>query len=239
MAGVRASMSHLIDTTRQMIGDVSTPQDFTDQDVQDVLDAHRAEVRYELLTPMPDIQPGQNGSLVAQFVWASYQSEFQYWEADVVVQGIQTSNDQPWVVLTPLSFEYINGKWTFAVTLPDLSATPPAQWPPVYATGKAYDLFAAAAELLERRIALRSFTMFDFTADGRSMRLSQVLDRWEKLRAVYVAKSWNRVVEIIRTDLAPDIEHGATPVLDTDLQSNYLLPGVLGADVTRGNNGGD
>lgn len=234
---VRSSMQQLLDTTRQMIGDVSAPQDFTDQDVQDVCDAHRAEVRYELLTPMPDIQPGQNGSLVAQFVWASYQSEFQYWEADVVVQGMQTSNDQPWVLLTPASFEYINGKWTFAVTLPNI-ATPPAQWPPVYATGKAYDLYAAAAELLERRIALRSFTMFDFTADGRSMRLSQVLDRWEKLRLSYIAKSWNRVVEIIRTDLAPDISGERTPVLDTDLQSNYLLPGVLGADVTHGNNGG-
>ena len=234
---VRSSMSALIATTRQLIGDVSTPQDFQDQDVQDVLDGRRAEVRYELMTPMPDIQPGQNGSFVASFVWASYQSEFQYWESDVVIQGMNTSNNQPWVVLTPVTFEYIPGKWTFAVTLPQI-ATPPGQWPPVYATGKAYDIYGAAADLLERRIALRSFTTFDFIADGRSVRLSQIIGTWERLRDRYITKSWNRVLEVIRTDLAPDIEHGRTPVLDTDLQSNYLLPGVLGADVTRGNNGG-
>ena len=230
-------MSSLIATTRQLIGDVATPQDFADQDVQDVLDAHRAEVRYELMKPMPDIQPGQNGSLVAQFVWASYQSDFQYWESDVVIQGMNTSTFQPWVILAPTTFEYIPGKWTFAVTLPNI-ATPPGQFPPVYATGKVYDIYAAGADLLDRRIALRSLTTFDFTSDGQSFRISQVLDRWERMRARMIAKSWNQVVEIIRTDLAPDIQHGRTPVLDTDLQSNYLLPGVLGADVTRGNNGG-
>lgn len=234
---VRTSMAAIIATTRQLIGDVALPQDFQDQDVQDVLDAYRAEVRYELLQPMPDIQPGQNGSFVAQFVWASYQSEFQYWESDVVIQGLNTSTDQPWFVLTPVSFEFINGKWTFAVTLPSI-ATPPAQFPPVYATGKAYDIYGAAANLLDRRIALRSLTTFDFTSDGQSFRISQVLDRWERLRMRYVAQSWNNVVEIIRTDLHPDIEHGRTPILDTDLQSNYLLPGVLGADVTHGNNNG-
>lgn len=235
---VRTSMSNLIATTRQLIGDLaSATQDFTDQDVQDVLDAHRAEVRYELLQPMPDIQPGQNGSLVAQFVWASYQSDFQYWESDVVIQGLNTSTDQPWVILTPVSFEFINGKWTFAVTLPQI-ATPPAQWPPVYATGKAYDIYAAAADLLERRIALKSATMFDFTSDGQSFRISQVLDRWEKLRDRYVLKAWSQVIEIERVDLAPDIGGARVPILDTDLQSNYLLPGVLGADVTHGNNGG-
>lgn len=234
---VRASMAAIIATTRQLIGDVASPQDFADQDVQDVLDAHRAEVRYELLQPMPDIQPGQNGSFVAQFVWAAYQSEFQYWESDVVIQGMNTSTFQPWVIITPVEFDFINGRWTFSVTLPNI-ATPPAQIPPIYATGKVYDIYAGAADLLDRRIGLRSLTMFDFTSDGQSFRISQVLDRWEKLRGIYVGKSWNRVVEIIRTDLAPDIEHGRTPVLDTDLQSNYLLPGVLGADVTRGNNGG-
>lgn len=228
---IRSSMTQLLAQTRQLIGDAAgASQDFDDQSVQDVLDAHREEIRYELLNPMPDIQPGQNGSLVAQFVWASYQSEFQYWEADVVIQGLNTTTDQPWVILTPVSFEYIAGKWTFAVTLPN-SATPPGQYPPVYAVGKVYDLYAAAADLLERRIALHSFTHFDATSDGVTMRLSQVLATWDRLRASYIGKSWNRVIEIERTDLAPTTG-GGVRVLDTDGQANqHLLPGVLGANV--------
>ena len=230
---VRTSMSSLIATTRQMIGDVTTPQDFQDQDVQDVLDAYRTEVRYELMHPMPDIQPGQNGSLVAQFVWASYQSQFQYWESDVVIQGLNTANNQPWVVLSPVTFEYITGKWTFAVTLPAI-ATPPAQYPPVYATGKVYDLYAAAAALLERRIALRSLTTFDVTTDGQTLKLSQILATWERLRDLYVGKSWDHVISLDRIDLAPGAGiDGSTPVMNTDGQpSNALLPGVLGAGVT-------
>lgn len=235
---VRSSMSSLIATTRQLIGDVATPQDFLDQDIQDVLDANRDEVRYELMHPMPDIQPGQNGSLVAQFVWASYQSEFQYWESDVVIQGLNTANNQPWYVLTPQTFEYINGKWTFAVTLPAL-ATPPGQYPPVYATGKVYDIYTAAAMLLERRIALRALSSFDVSADGQSLRLSQIIATLERLRDRYLAQGWSRVVALERGDLAPSVgPDGSVPVMSTDGQpSGALLPGVLGADVIGGGSG--
>ena len=235
---VRTSMSSLIATTRQLIGDVTTPQDFLDQDIQDVLDSYRDEVRYELLHPMPDIQPGQAGSLVAQFVWASYQSEFQWWEADVVIQGLNTANNQPWVVQSPVTFEYIPGKWTFAVTLPAI-ATPPGQYPPVYATGKVYDLYTAASALLERRIALHAFTTFDVTTDGQTLKLSQILDRWERLRDMYLRKGWNHVVELERADLAPGAgADGSVPVMSTDGQpSGALLPGLLGANVIGGGSG--
>lgn len=229
---VRTSMANLIAQTRQLVGDVSAPQDFTDQDVQDILDSYRDEVRYELMHPMPDIQPGQNGSLVAQFVWASYQSEFQYWEADVVIQGLNTANNQPWYVLTPATFEYIPGKWTFAVTLPNI-ATPPGQYPPVYATGKVYDLYTAAAALLERKIALHAFTLFDAAVDGQSFRRSQIITTWQKLHDTYISKGWSRVIHLDRADLAPGAGiDGSTPVMNTDgASSNSLLPGVLGAGV--------
>lgn len=232
---VRSSMAALIASTRQLIGDVATPQDFLDQDIQDVLDANRDEIRYELLSPMPDIQPGQNGSLAATFVWASYQSDFQYWETDVVIQGVDVPTGKSWVILTPVTFEYIPGKWTFAVTLPNI-ATPPGQYPPVFAVGKVYDLYGAAAMLLERRVALKSATVFDFTADGRQMRLGQILDRWERLARTYWGHAWIRTLDLVRTDIAPDRGVPTVPIL-SDAQSNQLLPGVLGADVTRGNGG--
>lgn len=220
---VRSTMTSLIARVRQMCGDVATPQDFTDQDVQDVCDAHRMDVRYELLSPAPDIQPGQGGSSTASFVWAAYFSTFQHWEDDVVLQGINTSTFLPWTVLTPVVSEPIAGRWTFAVTLPQI-ATPPAQWPPVYATGKVYDLYRIAAALLERRIALKSFTLFDFNAQGVSMHLNQVLDRWDKLRASYLAQAWTHTVELLRDDLAPDRGGTFTHGTRTDSQAG-LLPG--------------
>lgn len=232
---VRSSMAALIASTRQLIGDVATPQDFLDQDIQDVLDANRDEIRYELLSPMPDIQPGQNGSLAATFVWASYQSDFQYWETDVVIQGVDVPTGKSWVILTPATFEYIPGKWTFAVTLPNI-ATPPGQFPPVFAVGKVYDLYGAAAMLLERRIALRSLTLFDGSAQGVQLRLSQIIGTWERLAQTYWRHAWIRTMDLVRTDIAPDRGVPTVPIL-SDAQSNQLLPGVLGADVTRGNGG--
>ena len=233
---VRSSMAALIARTRQMIGDVASPVDFSDQDIQDACDAHRDDVRYELLSPAPDIQPGQNGSQVAEFVWAAFFSHFQHWEDDVLLQGMNTTTEQPWVILTPVASEPIVGRWTFAVTLPAI-ATPPGQWPPVYASGKVYDLYRIAADLLERRIALRSFTTFDITADGRTLHLNQILDRWEKLRVSYLAQSWNRVVDLQRTDMAADRGNGQTTPLLSGGTRDDILPGMLGGNVIRGNGG--
>ncbi len=227
---VRASMAALIARTRQMIGDVTTPQDFLDQDVQDAADAHRADIRYELLKPAPDIQPPQGQGTTAQFVWAAYFSDWQHWEDDLFFQSMTTNNGAtiaPWALVTPVVSEPIAGRWTFAVTLPAI-ATPPAQFPPVYLSGKAYDLYRVAADLLERRIALRSFITFDMTIDGRTLHLNQILDRWEKLRMSYLAQSWNRSVELVRTDLAPD-RAGGSRMLRSDAQGN-LLPAAIGAE---------
>lgn len=216
-------MAAIISRVRQLVGDVTTPQDFTDQDVQDVCDAYRADIRYELLAPAPDIQPGQNGATTANFVWAAYFSDFQHWEDDVVLQGLNVSTGQAWVLLTPTVSEPIVGRWTFAVTLPSI-ATPPAQYPPVWATGKVYDLYAIAAMLLRRRIGLRSLTMFDFASDGQSFKVGSVLDRWERLAASYLSMSWNRSVDLVRTDLAAD--QGARP----GLLPNVLAPGITGPE---------
>lgn len=234
---VRTSMGSLIARVRQMIGDVATPQDFVDQDVQDACDAHRADVRYELLRPAPDIQPPQGQSSTGQFVWAAYFSDYQHWEDDVVFQGTQVSTGKSWVLLTPVVSEPIAGRWTFEVTLPSIAVTV-GQYPPVYVSGKAYDLYRVAADLLERRIALRSFTTFDITADGRTLHVNQILDRWEKLRQSYLAQAWNRSVELVRSDLAPDRGHGNVPMLDDGWGgSDLMLGGALGGNIVRGNGG--
>src|SRR5258707_7547882 len=144
----RASMAQLIAIVRLKTGFPlgGTPA-FTDDQIQDVLDAHRIDVRYSLLTPAPDIQPGQGSSAVANFVWAVYLSDFQYWESSLVIHGLDVVTNKPWAVLTPVSSELVPGKFAFAVELPAI-ATPPEQFPPVYASGKAYDIFRASPQVL-------------------------------------------------------------------------------------------
>src|SRR5260370_5040524 len=180
----RASMAQLIAIVRLKTGfpSAGTPA-FTDDQIQDVLDAHRMDLRYELLTPAPDIQPGQTNA-VANFVWAVYLSDFQYWESSLVIQGLDVVTNKPWVILTPVSSELVPGKFAFALELPAI-ATPPAQFPPVYATGKVYDIFRASAELLLMGIAARAFNLVNVSIDGRSMPLNKIVAPRQHLATSY------------------------------------------------------
>jgi hypothetical protein len=234
----RASMSQLIALVRLKTGFASggTPA-FTDDNVQDVLDAHRADIRYELMTPAPDIQPGQSGSAVANFVWAVYLSEFQYWESSLVIQGLDVVTNKPWVVLTPVSAENIPGKFAFAVELPSI-ATPPAQFPPVYATGKVYDIFRASGELLLMGIAQLAFNLFDITSDGRTMRLQQIVTTWQKLADMYFAQAWPTTTKLYRSDIAPGAEGSSLLGNRGDWSEGGLLPNAFAPTVSISGSGG-
>jgi hypothetical protein len=234
----RTSMSQLIALVRLKTGFTSTGTPlFTDDNIQDVLDAHRADIRYELMTPAPDIQPGQGSSAVSNFVWAVYLSDFQYWENSLVIQGLDIVTNKPWVILTPVSSEYIPGKFAFAVELPAI-ATPPAQFPPVYATGKVYDIFRASAELLQMGIAQMAFNLFDITSDGRTMRLQQIVATWQKLTDAYLCQAWPTMTKLYRSDIAPD--SGTTSLLGNraDWSEGGLLPNAFAPTVSISSSGG-
>ena len=228
----RASMAQLIAIVRLKTGfpSAGTPA-FTDDQIQDVLDAHRMDLRYELLTPAPDIQPGQTNA-VANFVWAVYLSDFQYWESSLVIQGLDVVTNKPWVMLTPVSSELVPGKFAFAVELPAI-ATPPAQFPPVYATGKVYDIFRASAELLLMGIASLAFNLFNMTIDGRNLQLNQIVTNWEKLANFYFAQSWPTTIKLQRSDVAAGESSGSSMLGDkSDWTTGGLLPSAFGQGVT-------
>src|SRR5258708_4926764 len=131
---VRGSMGALIAQVSLLIND-STNATFSTQNVQDWLDRTRQIVRYELLTPAPDIVPQTNAS--AQFNWATYVSHFSDWEADEVIQaGIKGT--QSWAIVTPVTSDELAGRWTLDVTLPTISTNIPGQLPPLFITGKTY-----------------------------------------------------------------------------------------------------
>src|SRR5262245_46482503 len=109
---VRSTMADLIARVRQMIADPPSPTpQFLDQDVQDRLDASRDDVRYEGLTIAPSIVNTPSTNNQAGTIFADYYSKYQWWEADVVLQGY--FNGASWIVLTPVASDYIVGHWTF------------------------------------------------------------------------------------------------------------------------------
>lgn len=153
---VRASMSDLITRVRRYIGDpAQASEQFTDQEIQNVLDEHRFTVRYAPLRPGPTLSQG------ALYDFLDYYADMGNWEADAVLTWVDFS------VLTPATSDLINGHWTFVKAAP-------GQYPPVYLTGKYYDLHASAADLLEQWAGALAATNYDFTADGRTFRRSQL-----------------------------------------------------------------
>src|SRR5579884_1118025 len=141
---VRSTMTALIARVSLMIGDPTNAQ-FTTQNVQDYLDLNRDDVRYESLAIAPSIVNTASTGNQASTIFADYYSSFGYWEDDVVLQGY--FNGAAWVVLTPVASENLVGHWAFETNV-FTSGTVPGQLPPVFATGKVYDVYAAAADLL-------------------------------------------------------------------------------------------
>jgi hypothetical protein len=228
----RASMAQIIGIVRLKIGDpAGGSQAFTDDQIQDQCDAFRDEIRYELLNPAPDIQPPQGASTSATYVWAAYWSHYQYWENSVNLQGINTVTGKPWSLLTPVTTELIPGRWAFAVELPNI-ATPPAQYPPVFATGQHYDIYRISAELLLMRIAAQAFNLFNITIDGRNMQLQQIITTWQKLADSYYRQAWPSTIQLRRGDISTRVDMSSTARTSTG-----LLPDAFGEAGPAGDGG--
>lgn len=199
-----------------MINDPSGgSQQFADNDIQDRLDASRDDIRYEPEKIAPSIVNLGSTAASAVTIFADYYSAYQYWEDDVVLQG-QGSTGLPWVVLTPTLSEPIVGHWQFEGTTLGYvytSGTVPGQLPPVFATGKVYDIYAAAADLLEFWAAVMD-DYFDFTADGKTFRRSQRYTQKTNLASIYRKRAWVRSAAMRRTDVLPDLGTRRMRLLD-------------------------
>jgi hypothetical protein len=196
----RSTMANLITKVRSLINDPSGGSEvWGDQDIQDQLDRTRFDVRYEQLTPAPTILNAASTSNQAGVIWADYYSRYQWWEDDVVLQGVNTATSAAWIVLTPAASENFYGHWQFETAV-FTSGTVPSQYPPVFATGKSFDVYMAAANLLEMW-APKYALSYAFTADGQSFQRQQIIDNLTKLACTYRMQA--RVVTSfpLRTDL--------------------------------------
>lgn len=186
---VRSTMAALIARVRQMVFDPAGGSElFADQDIQDKLDECREDIRYELLTPKPTFaNPGG-------IQYNDYYAARGMWEADEVLIWGDFST------LTPTSSDELVGHWQFS-----------NQLPPVLIAGKRYDLYRAAADLLDYKIATLSATETDFSSDGQSFHLSQQLTFLEKRVCDYRRKQQARLGGGGRLDSPSERPLGVAP----------------------------
>lgn len=194
MNPARPTMASLIAKVRQLLNDPSgNGEQFDDGTIGDALDDWRQDVRYEQLTPAPTLsnsgttqQPG-----TAEYNWTDYYSAFKWWEQGEVL------TDGHFLTLTPASSDELQGHWTF--NLPT-----PGQYPPVFCTGHVYDIYAAAADLLEMWSAMLVSSV-DVTSDGQTFRLSQLSAGKQKLADIYRRRALPTTSRQVRRDVnSPD-----------------------------------
>ncbi len=202
---VRSSMADLIARVRLMVFDTGGSPTLTDQQIQDKLDECREDVRYLLLTPKPTFS-NSSGIQYNDYYAQNGQELRGMWEADeTLIRGDFTT-------LTPTSSDQLVGHWTFN-----------SQLPPVLLAGKTYDIYRAAADLLDYLIANLASNQIDFTADGQTFHLSQRLTFLEKRAVAYRRKQRARLGALGRSDspearplgVAPDQAALAGPVSAT------------------------
>jgi hypothetical protein len=173
-------MANLIARTRLLINDpAGANQVFDDQTVQNVLDESRQDLYNLPLEPKPTF----SGATILYLDYLS-PSQLGDWEDDIVLKQYMT------VVVTPSLIDDIVGHYTFAQST----------FPPVYITGKTFDLYRSAADLLVR-MAARWAMRFNATADGQTLHLEGVSTNLLNLAKQYRAKQRIGVTTMTRSDL--------------------------------------
>ena len=214
---VRSSMSALIAKTRLLIADpAGKNQHFQDSDVQDYLDQNRTDIRYEGLTIAPSIINNANTNNTPQTVFVHYYSKFGWWEDSVILQGID-SQGQPWKVLTPVASELLlnTAHWQFESDNEYISGTMPGQLPPIFATGRIFDVYASAADLLEIWAASLACA-YDITVDGQSLRRSQLMTAKLALAEKYRMMAQPKLSKMVREDVRAPISSKKIRLLDDE-----------------------
>lgn len=213
---VRPTMAQLIARIRFLITDpAGANQQFQDSDIQDTLDESRDDIRYEGLTIAPSIVNNALTNNQAQTIFANYYSRYEWWEQDIVLQGY--FNGAAWVVLTPAASDYITGRFQFELNEFTTGTSVPGQLPPVFATGKIYDPYRAAADLLQVWASALAGA-YDITVNGQSLRRSQLMTAKITLEAYYRSKAKPRIAKLTRNDVMPDLGTRRMRLLDsTDL----------------------
>ena len=178
-SAARTSMADLIARLRRLIGDpAGASTQFTDLELQEILDRHMRTINYDPLKPVETRLPG------GFIVWLLYLADGGSWEL-----GEQLV-DMAWNPVAPATSDENEGRWTLAIS----------HTPPLYIVGNRYDLYGSAAELLDEWAAVEKLS-FDFQEDRRSFARSQKTKAMEELADRYRRRAWPATSSFVRTDL--------------------------------------
>jgi hypothetical protein len=174
----RSTMAALILRVRDLINDpAGTSQIWSDNQIQDVLDESRIDVINGDLRPRATF----SGTTIQ---YLDYFSNYGSWEDGMVLKQYLT------VVVTPSAIEPIVGHFTFSANT----------FPPVFVTGKNYDIYRAAADILERWAAKWTLS-YDMSVGGQTFRRGQAADALQKLAKTYRMKQRPSSIYMRRGDL--------------------------------------
>lgn len=174
----RSTMAALIARVRLLINDPSGgSQVWADDDIQDVMDESRVDVRNQALKATPTF----SGSTIE---YLDYFSSLAGWEDGYVLKQYLITP------VTPSVLEPIAGHWQFATST----------LPPVYISGSLHDVYRAAADLLERQSAQWALR-YNVTADGQNMQRSQVATALQTLARTYRQKQRAGSITLTRSDV--------------------------------------
>ncbi|MFZ0324732.1 MAG: hypothetical protein WAN48_11445 [Actinomycetes bacterium] len=173
----RSSMTALVNRLRLLVGDpAGLTETFSFEQIQDALDAHRVEVLQLPLTPRPSIVNGITS-------YREFYAPRGMWEADEVLV------DSNYLTIAPSTSDRLVGHWTLATS----------KTPPVYITGKVYDLYGAAVDVLEQWAA-RFKAEFDFATDSQTFARSQKSLQVEALAATYRRRARPPAIRFVSSD---------------------------------------
>lgn len=177
----RTSMATIISRVRRLIADRDpAAQVFGDQDIQDALDAHRTHVRYQALRPEGTRPPGGGTIKFLDY----YADGFGQWEDTAQL------TDGTFNLVAADTADLLTGHWSFLTS---------ATWP-IYVTGYAYDVYAAAADVLEEWASLLKLE-FDFATHLSRFQRSQKAAACLTLAATYREKQMPMTAKMTRSDL--------------------------------------
>lgn len=172
-------MAALIARVRDLINDpAGSSQVWSDDQIQGVMDEGREDLVNKPLRP----EPTYSGSTIQ---YLDYYSDVGGWEDDYILKQYLT------VLVTPSAVEPIAGHFQFSSN----------EFPPIYITGKRYDVYRSAADLLERWAA-KWVLSYDVLVGGQQFKRSQATDALLKLAKSYRLKQRPRSIGMKRSDLS-------------------------------------
>ena len=180
MASVRDGMADLIAHVARLVNDESHEY-HSQQDVQATLDQHRAEARYVDVTPVKSIA---EGGAVTYLTFTSPRG-LTHWAKDGSLL------DYNYATLTPATSDWMAGRWVFS--------SEPTR--PVRLLGFTYDVFMAAADLLDVRSSMLSEDLQSFSAAQGSYTFAAKSPSLRDQAKAYRAKARVVTIDLIRTDV--------------------------------------